>query len=242
MNVPRIEACYFESGDGPWSRMARVLEYSARLACPSWDVRVERITPAPIRANARASFKENTQKLDHWATLVEVAPDGDRLVLMDADTMVVRGLDAVWDHDFDFAYTTKTARPPFNAGVIFLRVSDRVRAFVAEWAAENRRLLLQDPHKGRSHAWRQKFAGINQGALANTLATLARTARIQTLACAEWNCEDSSWGSYDPAVTRIVHVKSLLRVACLKGDQASPWGPLVKTWGAFDAQASARVA
>lgn len=242
MTQSRIEACYFEAGQGPWSRLARVLDYSARRSCPEWDVRVERIQPKMIHANARSSFKQNTQKLDHWAQLVEMAPEGDRIVLMDADTMVLRSLDDVWDKNFDFAYTTKSARFPFNAGVIFLRVSDPVRVFVREWSFENRRLLLQDPHKGSSQGWRQKYAGINQGALANMLAVLGSTIRIETLPCAEWNCEDSAWATFNPAVTRVVHVKSALRVACLGREQPNgPLAPLVTIWRELDHEAAREV-
>ena len=194
----------------------------------------------PIRANARSSFVQNTQKLDHWARRVAEAAEGDRIVLLDVDTMILRPLDDVWDREFDFAYTTKRgARLPFNAGVIGLRVSDRVRAFVTEWATENRRLLLQNPHKGASHDWRHRYAGINQGALAHILGTMGSTLRIETLPCAEWNCEDSSWASYDPATTRIVHVKSDLRVACFRPDQArGSLMPLVEQWRTLDGQAS----
>lgn len=246
MNPPRIEACYFEAvSSASWLRLARVLEYSAGKACPGWTVHVDRITPAPIQANARSTFIQNTQKLDHWARLVSGAPEGTRLVLMDVDIMVLRSLDDVWARDFDFAYTTKTARLPFNAGVVFLRVTDPVRAFVTEWAAENQRLLRQNPNKASSHGWRQQYGGINQGALAHTLGTLGSTLRVDTLPCAEWNCEDSSWATYDQAVTRIVHVKGALRSACLSREPANgPLATLVEKWRALslDAARESRVA
>lgn len=60
---------------------------------------------------------------------------------------------------------------------------------------------------------------------------------IRQLPCAEWNCEDSSWKHFDPAVTRILHVKSQLRSAIF-GDDGRPAKAehLVDVWRRLERQ------
>jgi hypothetical protein len=72
--------------------------------------------------------------------------------------------------------------------------------------------------------WR-RYQGINQRALGQLLEERRHElGDVRQLPCAEWNCEDSAWPSFDPAITRIVHVKSALRDAVFH----SPTPPAVK--------------
>ena len=188
-----------------------------------------------VSALGIASHVHNTQKMEHWRQVVAGAPDGARVLVMDADTVIMRPLDDVWEQDFDIAYTTKPQEKfPFNSGVIFLRVSDRTRAFVDEWRAENRRMLGDAKHH---QVWRKQYGGINQAALGYMLSKGERAGvRLLKLPCREWNCEDSSWARFDPATTRIVHVKSGLRRAIFFGVPSPSPGvtALVKTWRALE--------
>lgn len=224
MTRPRLEACYFGSVSSPqmeWPRLARVLHATASHHCPAWSVRVSCVTPA-LRTSALGvpSHAVNTQKMDEWHRIVMAANDGDRLLLIDADTMIVRPIDDVWDREFDLAYTSKRhTKFPFNSGVVFLRVSDRVREFVSAWQRENARMLEHCCPSGRAcldpgcHSrWRARYGGINQAALGWMLEQ-SQTYGVQLaeLPCAEWNCEDASWDEFDLNRTRILHLKGLLR-------------------------------
>lgn len=233
MTPPRLVCCYFGEGyQGQWPRLAHVLAYTADQQCAGWDVRI-RTLEAEARPSATGveSHVHNTQKLEHWCREVEAAPDGTRMLLIDADTIILRPLDAVWDLAFDVAYTVRPAlcRLPFNAGVVFLRVSPAVRAFMAAWRDANARMLGD---RRLHHAWRATFGGINQASLGHTLASpVAADVDLVQLPCAEWNCEDASWMSFDPAVTRIVHIKSTLRRAIFKMARTPTWcAPLTKLW------------
>ena len=216
--TPRLEACYFGAGRSSeeWPRLARVLASSAARHCPGWTIHVTAIAPPPARRASALGVQAdvcNAVKLDRWQQLVAEASDGECLVLIDVDTMILRPLDSAWKHAFDLAYTVKPAgaRFPLNGGVVFVRVSDRVRTFMGQWAAVNDR-MLQD---GTLHqAWRRRYGGINQAALGCVLETGSRTdLQLLPLPCAEWNCEDESWSAFDAHVTRIVHLKGLLRRA-----------------------------
>jgi hypothetical protein len=239
---PSLVACYFDGMDGAtiWPRLARVLAYTASQHCPGWDVQIQATTPAPLKsALGIISHVHNTQKMEHWYEAVQRAPDGARLLLIDADTMILRSLDDVWTGEFfDYAYTTKKSKYPFNSGVVFLRVSDRTRAFMKTWRDENVRMLGDRVHH---QVWRRKYGGINQAALGFALeSSLTAGLTVRQLPCLEWNCEDNSWPSFDPAVTRIVHLKSALRRAALSiGPNLPVHRPLVTRWRRLEREATA---
>jgi hypothetical protein len=217
--MPRLESCYFVKPDQAyWRRMARVLEHTASEHCAGWQVRVQELA-APALEGSR-SFVANTHKLDHFCTLIEAAEDGTELLLIDADTMILHALDDVWAQDFDIAYTVRTHTFPFNLGVMFLRVSEPVRAFVRIWREENRRFFFD----GQAHQpARQRYGGINQASFGHLLQHGALSAlRLHTLPCEEWNCEDTSWPRFDPRRTRILHAKSALRQALFRAWPVKP--------------------
>lgn len=239
MSSHRLVSCYFGSSPD-WERLARVLEFGARRHCSGWDINVRRIAPPAPTYSISASKTANTHKLDHWTEQVERAEDGQHLLLLDTDTMILGPLDSAWSEEFDFGYTVKTCRFPFNAGAIFLRVSNRCRAFMRWWRDENR-LMYQDAayHK----PWYRRFGGMNQAALGKVLTDGVAErmgVRLATLPCAAWNCEDASWAAFDPRVSRIVHLKSGLRLAALAtGDGSTRLMPLVRIWRALEREAAA---
>jgi hypothetical protein len=173
--------------------------------------------------------------MEAWCRTVCDAADGAEILLIDADTMILQPLDDLWSRPFDFAYTTKDSRFPFNSGVVAVRVSDRMREFFRRWLDENRAMLGDRVHH---QAWRQKYGGINQAALGRALESgWARDLRVAELPCREWNCEDSQWRYFTAEKTRIVHVKSALRAAVLGHGPALPYiQPLVTIWRRLDKQ------
>lgn len=242
MTAPQLRACYFDPPGCQYARLARVLLYTARQHCAAWDVAVERIEPEKMAGARSASDWANTQKLEWWARQVQAAPEGARILLIDADTMILRALDDVWALEFDLAYTEreKGGSPsyPFNAGVIFLRATPTARAFFELWREENRRMFADKAYHAK---WHQRFGGMNQAALGKLLNDRAAErlgARLERLPCSEWNCEDSSWHRYAPGRTRIVHVKSALHRAAL-GTAGSTFRvrPLALVWRALERQA-----
>jgi hypothetical protein len=236
-NVPRLIACYFGAGAGDqWPRLARVLRHTAGRHCPGWQVQV--VALPPPRGGEDPAYLANTVKLEHWYEAVKTAADGECLLLIDVDTVILRPLEDVWNRPFDLAYTIKAhAHFPFNAGVVFVRASNRVRAFLAAWCGENRRMLTD---RRWHQAWRRKYGGINQAALGCVLKSpLANTLTFAQLPCPEWNCEDSSWQYFDPAVTRIVHLKSALRRTVFKiGAPAARLRPIAKIWRQLEQEAA----
>lgn len=241
--TPELFSCYFGDGTTYWPRLARVLSYTAERHCPEWERAIVRISPGIIERSqvyrtASPAHVQNTQKLDVWADLVRIAPDGQAVVLLDADMAILRPLDDIWEQSFDLAYTARQGfKYPLNCGAVFLRVSDRTRRFMSEWADENRRQLADE---ARHRQWLRLYGGINQASFGALLASdRAASVQLLQLPCLEWNCEDSSWGRFDPAKTRIAHIKSSLRRAALGKAVVMPQHlALVKVWRQLDAEAS----
>ena len=247
MTPPQIVVRYFTEGaTETWTRLVRVLEHSVHAHCPSWTLDVAELPPsAAYSPMGRQGDVANTRKLDAWADAVSAAAEGDRVLLLDADTLIRRPLDDVWSLPFDLAYTTKgkDSRYPFNGGVIFLRVSPATRAFVERWRDVNRFFL--SPEGSKEHqVWLPPFGGINQSALGMLFTQpdhawpeqfrgYRHELDVLRLPCLEWNCEDEHWDAFDPDVTRIVHVKSGLQKATLSREAVGrQFSTLVSEWRA----------
>lgn len=218
---PRLYSCYFTGTKDVdirhWSALAKVLTYTAEKHCAQWTRTIEAITPEHVTsAIGRISHVYNTQKLEWWCDFVAHAAIGDRVLLIDADTAILRQLDDIWEREFDVAYTIRDrsgSKLPINGGVVFIRVNERSKAFVEAWRAENRRMLLDKN-------WRMnygEYGGINQASWMTLVKRKDAGVRALQLHCREWNCEDSTWRTFDPLRTRILHIKSELKRGVFAG-------------------------
>lgn len=238
MTSPRLVVRWFGKGQKEqWPRMVRVLTHTAVQHLAGWDLDIASFAPdqalsSPLGVQGNV---DNTVKLDEWCKAVWCAQEGDRLLLLDADTVILRPLDDIWDRQFDVAYTVKPkgARFPLNAGVVFVRVSARSRAFMRSWQTQNR-IFLEDAKEFQ--VWRHMYGGLNQTALAVLLRS-DDSAGLLKLPCAEWNVEDEHWATFDPAVARILHCKSELARGILARSAIDPkLRPLVRRWRELEAE------
>jgi hypothetical protein len=239
MAAPLLASVYFGTGAAgdEFRRMARALKYSALRHAPGWRVEIVEVPPAVGYRSTLGvpAHENNSAKLDRWRDIIAAASDGDRVLLIDADTMITGPLDPAWDLPFDLAITTAAERLPFNAGVVFVRVSPRSRGFLEQWAAVNRSFLGD---ASALRPWRARYAGINQAALGFMLERAGHGCQVARLPGEIWNCEDSNWKRYDPAATRIVHLKSDLRRSIFRSlSPRTSLLPIVAAWRALEADA-----
>ncbi len=221
--TPLIVACY----EGElYTRLARVLELSAIEHVPSWHRRIARVT-----------IGGGIGKLGFWLAAIEAVPDGTPVMLTDADAMITGPLDAVWGQPFDLAYTVRdiTRSPwPYNSGVIYVRASAAVKAFLEAWGNEAKR-RVDKPKDSRDRVQdRQKFGASEQAAFDVVLkGPLGQTLQTVALPCRIWNCEDSEWGRFGPE-TRVVHVKGAFRDAIvgkpIRTSRKASVTPLLREW------------
>ncbi len=212
--TPLLYSCYWHA---QFEKLARVLECSARVHCPDWEIQIEKLgRPTGLTsAMGVSAHVDNTHKLERWKAILDQAEDGRPILLIDTDTVILRELEPIWRQDFDVAFTTKPAdsRFPLNGGVMFVRAGAASRWFLAKWAATNRVFLTDRRYS--HNPLRKKFGGINQAALGAVLQQTLPDVRVCELPCSEWNCEDESWQKFGPQ-TRILHIKSGLRREVLK--------------------------
>jgi len=135
---------------------------------------------------------------------------------MDTDTIILEDLwDAFVNHEFDVAITERPHPSWFNGGVVFLRPTPAARRFFDRWVDWNDKLYADLP---ALIAARKKHWGMNQTALVQMLETEgAGDCNLLKLPCATWNNCDATWKDFDPDTCRVLHVKSELQRAVLKG-------------------------
>jgi hypothetical protein len=234
--IRRIVSCYYGQR---YTRLAGVLAHSAAVHCPQWEQQIERLPDMARsdynKAHAHAALPPGAQiaKLAYWQHAIAAAPEGTGLLLIDADTVILRSLNRVWRDEFDVAYTLHDPdyRWPVNCGVIFVRASTRVQAFFEAWELAAR--ANRDGGEERRDWCRRHFGAGDQAAFMQTLETHGHLVQTHALACQEWNCADPEWAHFT-AQTRIVHLKGSLRAA-LFGRSPSPKRaksirPLVRLW------------
>lgn len=244
--LPRLECPYFDGETDRYTRMARVLRYTAQQHCPAWLINVQAIAPArmdglPVRENR---YLANSHKLGDWCRAIADAPLGTRMLLIDADTFITNPIDDVWDRNFDLAYTVRQSYMlPFNLGVVFVRVTPETKAFMELWRQQNNLMYGDESYHD---PWRKRYGGINQAAFGYLIDHTDHGLHLLTLPCSEWNCENSGWTGFDPELTRIVHVKGALRRLVFT-NQAGPLEehikdqselmPLADRWWALEQEA-----
>lgn len=239
-----VTALFAASSRADYRRLAGALVSSVATHSPATPLTViEAIADTRLYSRhagasdkARESFVFNTRKMQLWQEAVAATPDGEIVGLLDADTLVLRDLSdlAAGPADWHVTYTQRPpgSRFPINSGVVFARGGAEAREFFARWRAVNEAMLL-DPAMHQRH--RAEWGGINQAALGAMIMDPAGPARLLEQQCAEWNCEDTTWHLYDPAVTRILHIKGRLRKCCLADRAPDPvTAPLLALWRAHD--------
>lgn len=228
MSRMRVYSCYF--GGGRFEAMARALGASIAANAPGCEAVIESVAPPKVIN----TYHSNTEKLGHWRRAVDALPDGERLVLLDSDTLVLRPLAAAFDaFASPVALTSKgpaVARMRYNCGVVFIRGGPEARAFFAQWQAVNDRLFADraahTPLEGR-------HGGMNQAAWGAMREQKDPTAaHVADLPCAVWNaCYPPLW-SAATEIAHIVHYKSDLRASIFTAGARYP--DLVALWRKYE--------
>lgn len=233
-----VSAIFDDTKYGDFFRLCRAFEYSAKANTDAEVVLMETTRPPETR-NYRRTFKDNTLKLGLWSNYVNFAEDGDRIVLMDCDTLVLRDVfDAFDTADFDVAYTVRNSNCRINAGVVFINVNDASREFMRRWVQINGELM---DNLNRLTELAKTYAGVNQSAIAVLLKDYAGNCRFHELPCAKWNNVDQTWESFDDS-TYVLHIKGALRELLLANTQEDRRPHYMKrafnTWMEYDARAN----
>lgn len=194
--------------------MARVLDYTARLHNPGWEVHVDEIDA--LREYVHLNRSANALKLAAWQEIVDDVPDDTHLLLMDADMVVMHPLDVVWASEFDIAFTVRPdrmhgqTRIPLNGGFVAMRTSHIVREFFRAWQAMSARMTKDTQLHQR---WRSRFGGQNQAALGAMFESPEfKRLHVNWLPCDRYNACEPEWREHWQTA-KTLHLKSGLRQA-----------------------------
>lgn len=218
-------------------RMAEVLQRSAKVHGVDVTINTIKDTDEELEGKLHGSYYQNCRKTKHHANLIASHADGDVVVLLDADMLVLRPLavellEALGDKDI--AITYRPASHPFmlNSGFIATRVSGLTKQLHQAWsqrAAE----MVQEPRL--YHRFRHRYGGVNQSALGSLLEEAEwEHVDIAGLSTLEWN---AVMLEHHAAVerSRVVHLLGSLRKYCLGNScpLSHQLYPLVQIWNSY---------
>jgi hypothetical protein len=204
----KIYTVTFDFGEATtYKVLNEVFIHSVEKNCPNAEWRYDELDEPELNGIIKG-FVTNTVKLDLWVKELEKCEEGDELVLIDCDMLVLGDISPVFKKDFDVAYTFRTqSKWPMNGGTMFVKVNDRSRAFFYKFLEINNTMLKD---KVLHQKYRDVYAGMNQAAFGYILEHHKDIAKLKALPCAIWNvCEH-----YDQAIkngAKILHIKGKLR-------------------------------
>jgi len=203
--------------------LVQALRNSIKSTCGT-GAKLEILRPDDV--NALDRFRGKIQAL---RDRVVAGEDGEELLLLDADTFVLRNPAEVFgDAEFDIAHCPRPGRFPTNTGVVFVRVNDRTRRFVDAWMAYT--LAWGESEKLVAEAAKQSGgtdqAGFEQALAAETDAVVAELPYL------EWNCcQDFEQAATDRV--GILHLKGKWHKRLLKGQDTDLPAWVLDAWARF---------
>lgn len=203
---------------GHYARLRTVFERSARATMPGVEIEV---LPVP-----RCASRQHAMAACFLAAAERAIEAGAEVAVCDVDLLFLREIEAGFATPFDVAVTVRETRMRYNTGLWLYRHAGA--PFVRLWCRWTREILA---HPSRYRADLDRYGGIDQAALARAVAAAGN---ILELPCRIWNATQSEWAEVT-AETRVVHVKSALRRACLGLERPAPGlVPLVERFRAWE--------
>lgn len=198
-----------------YAQMALVLSASAYEHGTMICIRNIHDTDKELHGNLRGTYYQNCRKTKHHAELIGQHKDGDVVVLMDADMLVLRALEPALLDSLGSCDIGITHRPPghgfkINTGLVVTRVSNLTRRFHLAWA-ERAAQMVQEPRLYRQFA--SQYGGVNQSAFASVRADFPEL-QVAELTTGEWNAVAQEHFTA-MANARVVHILGQLRRLCL---------------------------
>jgi hypothetical protein len=229
----KIVVCQFDYDNSDvYDRLTKVFEYSVRKNAPNINLEILELPSQKTEKGKVTSFTANTLKLDIWNDIMASAKEP--IIFCDADLLLLRDPSSAFDSDFDICLTKRSAKIPFNGGVVFAKPTDESKEFFQLWKEANRK-MYDDNVLHRE--WRAKYAGMNQASLGYILELGCASAKIEFLPCATWNACDEDWEDLrEDAV--FIHIKGRLRAAILanKGPLRDYHKKAGEMWRNYDVQ------
>jgi hypothetical protein len=213
----KIVGVVFDYNEGDrYERLTRVWAKSIEVNCPAAEVSILKIQP-PKKTKRKIGLSSNWHKFKSWIDFARDQRDGEHVILMDTDMIVLDDLRPAFNEEFDIGITRRTkANWPYNGGVVFVKISDATREFLRKWGEIDEHMYRDE----KFHApYSKKYKGQNQSSL-GWMVEHNESVKIREFPCAIWNACNEDW-IYIDNNTKVIHLKSNLRLCCL-GEQPGP--------------------
>ena len=212
--MPRIITVQFDYQNDTYALLLKMMEYSVKRNMPNTVMDMV-IAPAPpyVNRSLPRNFTSNTKKLEYWVKMLNEAKDGEEIILMDCDMLLIGDISCAFKEEFDIGYTFRErTHIPMNGGVIFLRVNERSREFIRLWKEVNDRMFRDDTFH---RVWRSKYSGMNQAAFGCLYETITYKADVKGFPCSKYNIANEEW-AFIGSHSLCLHIKSGLRKLCIE--------------------------
>lgn len=223
---------------GPqYARMAKILQRSALCHGVSVTINVIQDTDEELEGKLYGTYYQNCRKAKHHNDLIQRHADGDTVVLLDADMLVLQPLTAqllegLGDNDIGLTYRPAHHRFIFNSGFVATRVSSLTKQLHQAWT-DRATAMVREPKL--YHRYKQRYGGLNQASLGSLLEEPEwEHVTIAGLTTGEWNAVPLEH-PLAAEKSRVVHLLGVLRKYCLGNScPASHYlYPLVQTWNSY---------
>jgi hypothetical protein len=225
----------FSDAGVQYSRMAKVLQRSAKAH--GVDVTINYISDSDteLRGSLHGTYYQNCRKTKHHAELIDRQDTGDIVALLDADMLVLKPLlpdleELMAGRDLAITYRPPHHRFLLNSGMVATRVNPLTRQLHWNWAKRAAK-MMQEPKLYRQYA--SRYGGINQSALGSLLEEEEwNCLKLLGLTTLEWNATVLEH-SQSLEKSRIVHLLGALRKYCLHPGSCPSkhfLAPLVAAW------------
>lgn len=173
----------------------------------------------------------NALKTKYHNDLVQNTKNGELIGLFDLDLLVLKDLSCIENEEFDLAHTVRNEVSRINSGVIFIRVSDKIKNWYQRWLENVEYLLRHNTLRKELH---QKNAGINQSSLVMLLEQ-PHELKIKELPGLIWNCTPVDYPNFGEQ-TKIVHMLNQTKkeIIGMAHSRAKNVNQIVKLWKNFE--------
>lgn len=153
----RVITTHFNWSDSnQFDRMLKVLIYTVT----SCGLPIQVISLGTMEGS-RSHKLDNMWKARMLNYAVQNATNGEQLLLVDCDAIMTADPSHVFDQPFDIAITMRSRTGKINSGVVFVRVSERVKQFYEKWLEIQETMFVDAYFMGD---WYKQYRGINQAA------------------------------------------------------------------------------
>lgn len=177
----------------------------------SWDL-LKRGFVNSVKKNTNAELvlieekKEFGQQYKHQVWAKEARKANCPVVLMDTDTIILNDISEVFEQDFDIAITTRDSKNWLNAGVVFVKPTQKAYRILELWTKEI--------DNAKNYRRKTGHAGYAQPVFVWLYNNNKFDGKIIKVPCNKYNCVQE-WGSYKTA--SVIHIKSGLRRSLMSG-------------------------